>query len=400
MSRQALGAVAAQGVQAGISFVLQVLVAQWLGVAELGRFAILYGLVIVVSGLVTGYVGDSLVVLDRGESRIRSALQGSALALIVAGAVAAAVVVALLGLISPAEAIVFAVAMAVFVTEELLRRLLMASFSFFRVAAADGIGFAVALAMLLTVQLTIGATLFTFLAAIAVGQLAAIVAAVILLPATERRLSPPRRGGYRDVAAYGTWRGMQQLLRPGLLTVLRLAVAAFAGLAAVGLLEAARVYVAPAMLVIGGLSSYLFVGYARDRDVAVGVRLRRADRAVGWLLAITVALGIVALLLLGWAGPLLFGTPLDAIAVAGWLAYAASVAAVTPYGTLAAVVGKQSLVFGIRAGDTLVAAATLIVALWAGVEPRLLPLLLAVVSVLGGLAIRFLVLARRQPEPA
>jgi O-antigen/teichoic acid export membrane protein len=398
MSSQALGAVTAQGVQAGISFVLQVLVAQWLGVAELGRFAILYGLVIVVSAIVTGYVGDSLVVLDRGESRIRSALQGSALALIVVGAIAAALVVALLGLITPPEALVFALAMAVFVTEELLRRLLMASFSFYRVAAADGIGFAAALAVLLIVELTVGATLFTFLAAIAVGQLVAIGAAILLLPATERRLSPPRRGGYREVAAYGTWRGMQQLLRPGLLTVLRLAVAAFAGLAAVGLLEAARVYVAPAMLVIGGLSSYLFVGYARDRDVAVRIRLRRADRAVGGLLAVTVALGVVALL--GWAGPLLFGTPLDAIAVAGWLAYAASVAAVTPYGTLAAVIGKQSVVFAIRAGDTLVGAGALVVALFAGIEPRLLPLLLAVVSVLGGLAIRFLVLTRRQPEPA
>jgi O-antigen/teichoic acid export membrane protein len=273
----------------------------------------------------------------------------------------------------------------------------MASFSFFRVAAIDLAGFAVALGIVLGIEFTAGATLATFLFAIAIGQLVAIGVAVALLPHDERRLAPFRRGGYRDVAGYGTWRGFQQLLRPTLLTIVRLSVGAAAGLAAVGLLEAARVYVAPAMLIIGGLTSYLFVGYARDAAVDLAIRRRRADRAVLALLALTVGLGVVALVLLPWAGPLLFGTPIDALAVLGWLVYAASVAAVTPYGTLAAVIGRQSTVFLIRASDSALSALAVIVALWFGAEPRLMPLLLAAGSLLGGLAIRFFVLGRAQP---
>lgn len=397
MRSRALSAITAQGVQAGISFVLQILVARWLGVEELGRFAILYGLIIVATAVVTGYVGDSLVVLDRADARIRSALQGSTLALTGAAATIAGVLTFAIGLVTALEALAFALAMAVFVVEEVMRRLLMASFSFFRVATVDLAGFALALGVVVGVEFSSGATLATFLFAIASGQLLAIAVAVVLLPRDERRLAPFRRGGYRDVAGYGTWRGFQQLLRPTLLTIVRLSVGAAAGLAAVGLLEAARVYVAPAMLIIGGLTSYLFVRYARDGALDLTTRRKRADRAVLALLALTVGLGVVALALLPWAGPLLFGTQLDALAVLGWLVYAASVAAVTPYGALAAVIGRQSAVFAIRACDTALSAITVIAALWLGAEPRLAPLLLAAGSLLGGLAIRFFVLRRVQP---
>jgi O-antigen/teichoic acid export membrane protein len=172
----------------------------------------------------------------------------------------------------------------------------------------------------------------------------------------------------------------------------RLSVGAAAGLAAVGLLEAARTYVAPVMLVIAGLTSFLFVDYARDAALEMRTRLRRADRAVGALLLLTAAMAIVALALMGWAGPLLFGVELDALSVIGWLAYASSVAAVTPYGSLAAVVGRQSRVFAIRTGDTVLSVLLVGGALWLGAEPRITPLLLAAGSLLGGLAIRGLVL--------
>ena len=398
MKSRALGAVTAQGVQAGVSFVLQILIARWLGLEELGRFAILYGLIVVATAVVTGFVGDSLVVLDRGNARIRSALQGSTLALTGVAAIVAGVATLAIGLVTGLEAIAFGLAMAVFVVEEVMRRLLMAAFSFFRVAAVDLAGFAVALGIILGVEFTAGATLATFLFAIATGQAVAIGFAVFLLPSVERRLAPFHRGGYRDVARYGTWRGFQQLLRPTLLTIVRLSVGAAAGLAAVGLLEAARVYVAPAMLIIGGLSSYLFVGYARDSAHDLITRRRRADRAVLALLAVTVGLGAVALAVLPWAGPLLFGTPLDAIAVLGWLVYAASVAAVTPYGVLGAVMGRQVAVFAIRATDSALSALAVGAALWFGAEPRLMPLVLAAGSLLGGLAIRFFVLGRPQPS--
>jgi O-antigen/teichoic acid export membrane protein len=393
MKTRALGAVTAQGVQAGISFVLQVLVARWLGVEELGRFAILYGLIVVAIAVVTGFVGDSVVVLDRGDARIRAALQGSALTIALIAAAASSVVLFAVGLVSGVEAIAFALAMVAFVIEEVVRRLLMASFAFHRVAIADLSGFAVTLAIVLGVEFAAGgASLATFLFGIAIGRGVAIGVAVVLLPRDDRRLVPFQRGGFREVAGYGTWRGFQQLLRPTLLTIVRLSVGAAAGLAAVGLLEAARTYVAPVMLVIAGLTSFLFVDYARDAALEMRTRLRRADRAVGALLLLTAAMAIVALALMGWAGPLLFGVELDALSVIGWLAYASSVAAVTPYGSLAAVVGRQSRVFAIRTGDTVLSVLLVGGALWLGAEPRITPLLLAAGSLLGGLAIRGLVL--------
>ena len=90
----------------------------------------------------------------------------------------------------------------------------------------------------------------------------------------------------------------------------------------------------------------------------------------------------------------------DLLAVIGWITYTASIAAVTPYGALAAVGGRQAAVFGVRAADTVVAIAFAWVLLGAGGSVQWVPAVLAVASVLGGLAIRFLILVplvRRGP---
>ncbi len=392
MRRGALGAVAAQAVQAGASFVLQVLVVRLLGIEELGRFAILYGVLVLATGVVTGVIGDSLVVLDRADPRIRSALQSGAVGLAaLSGAVPAGVALAA-GLVTPVEAVAFAGACALFTLEEVLRRLLMAGVAFFRIVAADLAGFVVALGVIGVAVAGRVLDLAVVLGAIAAGQGVAILVAVALLPRGERRIVAPRTGGFGAVLRYGSWRGLQQLLRPGLLTGVRSLVGVAAGLAAVGLLETARVYVAPALLLIGGLSSFLFVAFARDRDGPLAPRRRRADRAVLVLLSATGVMSLVGLALLPWAGPLLFGVQPDVVSVLGWLAYAASVAAVTPYGSLAATRGRQARVFAIRASDTVAGLAGVAVLLVAGGPPAVAPLVLAATSLAGGLGIRFLVL--------
>lgn len=396
----ALGAILAQGTQAGISFVLQVLVARVLGVEELGRFAILYGVIVVLTGVVTGVVGDSLVVLDRQHPPIRSALQGVAVTLAVTGALVSGAVLAAIGLITPVEAVLFATAAVLFTLEEVLRRLLMADFAFLRVVAADASGFALALAIVLLAMATGAVDLAWFLAAIAAGQALAILGAVLLLPRPERSLARPQRGGLAAVLDYGTWRGLQQLLRPGMLTAVRLAIGGFAGLAAVGLLEAARVYVAPALLIVGGLTSYLFVRYAKDRTLPYRAVLRRADRTVLALVAATIVLGSAALAVLPWLGPLLFAVTPEFWAVVGWLAFTVAVAATTPYGTLAAVHGGQRRVFAIRLTDTVVSIAAVAALLATGQPPLWAPLVLAVGALLGGLTIRVLILAPLRHERA
>ena len=386
MNRPAVGAVAAQAMQAFASFVLQIAVAHLLGIGGLGAFAILYGVVVLASGVVTGFVGDSLVVLDRRAEPIRSALQQAAVLLAVTAGVLGAGATTAAGLTTVPQGVLFATAVAIFCLEEVVRRVLMAHLLFWRVAAIDGLGLLVALLVLGGWALATPLDLGAFLAALALGQAAAIVLGVLLLPREERRLVPVRGGGRRALVSYGSWRSMQQFLRPALLTAVRSSVGILGGLAATGLLEAARVYTAPALMLVSGLSSYLFASYATQRH-AEG-RLRRADRAVVSMVALTVAIGVVALVLLPAVGGLLFAARPNPIAVAGWLLYSVSVAAVTPYGALVAVAGRQALVFGVRAADTVLSLGSALLALALGVAPEWIPVVLVVGSLAGGFALR------------
>src|SRR6478752_8997892 len=81
-----LGGISAQLSQALGSLVLQVVAARMLGADGLGAFAVLYGVIIMATAVCTGFVGDSLTVLDRGRGDIRAALQNWLLVLSLAGA--------------------------------------------------------------------------------------------------------------------------------------------------------------------------------------------------------------------------------------------------------------------------------------------------------------------------
>ena len=399
--RAALGAIGSQGVQALSSFTIQVIVARTLGFEGLGAFAIAYGVMVLVAGAASGMVGDSLVVLDRHERGIRSALQQWALAIATVPAVASAVIGWTSGLLDASTAVVFAAAVFFFALQEILRRLLMAGFGFWRVMIVDFAGFSVAIATIGIVELAADVSLLVFFGAIALGQFIAIGLGVALLPREERRVVGFTRGGLSTVFRYGIWRAGQQFLRPAMLTAIRTLVTVLASLAATGLLEAGRVYVAPATLAVSGLSSYLFVSFAHDKRKPLAEKLRRADRSVVALVVFTVLVGAIMVGLLPWAGEMLFGTAPDPLAVVGWIAYTASIAAVTPYGALAAVGGRQASVFTVRAIDTLVGIGLVWIALSAGVSVQWVPAILAVTSLLGGIAIRWIILlplVRHEPE--
>lgn len=401
--RAALGAMASQGTQALASFTIQVIVARTLGFDGLGAFAIGYGVMVLVAGVASGLVGDSLVVLERRVPRIRSALQLFTLAIAVIAAVASAIVAAASGLFDLPTATLFGLAVALFAIEELMRRMLMADLNFWRVVLIDFVSLSVALGVLGGAALTGALTLLTFFTAIAAGQLSAIAIGVALLPREERFLVAFTRGGALEVFRYGVWRSGQQFLRPAMLTVIRTLVTLIASLSATGLLEAGRVFVAPATLAVSGFSSYLFVSFANDKLRPMREKLARADRSVLALLGLTAVVGAALILALPWAGALLFGTAPDQLTVIGWIAYTATIAAVTPYGALAAVGGRQALVFAVRAGDTSAAIVLAWVLLSAGGGVHLVPAVLAVASVLGGLAIRLFILAplaRRETDGA
>lgn len=390
MKRQAVGAIGAQSVQAAVSLLLQVLVARLLGIDDYGRFAILYGVIVVATGVVSGLVGDSLVVLDRRVPGVRGALEAWLLMAAFIPATVAAVVVAATGFTDAVTASLFGVALTSFVVEEIVRRLLMAGYAFGRVAATDLVGFAVCGGVLTATWIIGDLSLASFFGAIAAGQIVAAIAGWRMLPRSDRWLAGLRGTTLRDVWRYGAWRGLQQTLRPAMLTAVRLLVLGFAGVVAVGLLEAARTYTSPLLLVVGGLSSFLFVRFAdRVRDGGRGT-LREADRVVLWLVGITVGMSAVALALAAWAGPLAFGVPLHGVAVVAWLVYGVSVAMVTPYGALSAVGGRQKAVFLVRLADTLLSVVVTLIILAAGVEASVVPFGLAFTSALGGWALRWI----------
>jgi len=399
MRGKAVGAVAAQSVQALISLVLQLMVSRILGIEDFGRWAILYGIIVLATAVITGLVGDTLVVLDRKSRGIRSALEGTLAIVSASLGLIAGVLAWATGFSPPIEAVMFACALVAFAVEEIVRRLLMADMEFIRVAMIDVVGFIAALIVLTLVWLSQPLSLAAFLGAIAVGQVVASIVGWFLVARPDRFLVSLGGGEYSAVWGYGGWRGLQQTLRPGMFTAVRLLVLAFAGLTAVGELEAARTYTSPLILVVGGFSSFLFVRFAGQHRKGATGSLREADGVVLLLLGLTIVMGMIAVVLAPLIGPLAFGVELNTLAVVAWIAYGASVAMVTPYGALSAVTGRQTAVFLIRLSDTLLALIITTAMLMAGMSPSAVPFGLAIASVLGGVGLRWLAATPYEPPP-
>jgi len=386
------GAMAAQMTQALGSFAIQVLAARELGPAGFGTFAFLFGAMIMATAVSTGLVGDSLTVLDRRDPAIRAAL-GRLTLLVVGGA--SAIGFAVTAGASLATALWFAAAIAAFVTADLCRRLLMAHLRFWHLVKVDGTALVAALLFLGSVRLVGDLRLDHFLAAITISQLTACVLAVANLPSSERYLPRGGTANWRAVVGFGAWRAMQQFVRPTMLNAARWLVLVAVGTAAVGELEGARVFVAPAMLLVQGIGSYLFASYAADKEAGLDRLRARADKAAIALLVGAVSVGVLAGLLRPLLADLLTAGAfeLSLVAVLGWACYAASCAAVLPYGSLAAVRGRQRWVLVVRLVDSVLSLALVGVALFAlGVSTSWVPWLLSVGSFAGGLLCRQLLL--------
>jgi O-antigen/teichoic acid export membrane protein len=381
--------------QAAGSFGLQVLAAHLLGATGLGSFALCFGVIVFATALVSGVVGDSLTVLDRHDRAVRAGLQWWALILVLGSSVAGSVALCVSGLLTTSEAVVFGVAALAFQVEELLRRLFMAQLRFWRLVIVDTTALAVALATVGLSALVSPVSLLTLLAGLAAGQVVGAVVALVMLPAAERRLVSLRGARVAAVASFGAWRGAQVAVNPGVLTVFRSIVIFGVGTAALGQVEAARILVAPAILLVQGLGSYLLASYARDAEAPLGLLVSRAGRAALFMAAAIVLAGGVAALLVPYAGPLVAGAQfaISGVTVFCWALYAAASATLQPYASLCAARGRPRQVFAVRLVDAAVALSlTGVAVLLLHVPTAVTPLALAVGLLVGGILVRSLVL--------
>jgi hypothetical protein len=402
-TRRVSGAISGQLSQALVSFTLSLLAAHALGASGLGVFALVYSAMITTTALCNGMVGDSLTVMERGRPRIRSALQSWCLITSFGTGVITAGLFEWGGLLDAHQAFWFALANATFLVESMLRRLLMAVMRFWSLVTVDLAGLVGSLVLLGIWRTTGPLTLDALLIALVGGQVVGLVMATVLLPAEERWLAPWRPAAMREVAAFGSWRAIQQCIRPSMLTLGRVIVTAAVGTTLFGQMEAGRVYMSPALLVVQGLGSYLFSSYAQTKNRRWAPLVRRADRSSLVMMTMTMVIGAIGTLLVPVFGHLITGPTFHMLPVAvfGWAVYAASSAAVMPYASLAAVRGRQRLVVLLRTADSVATLGLLAFCMFQlDASASAAPYLLAVGSFVDAVVIRWFILRRYVREEA
>ncbi len=350
---RASGAVVAQAAAAAASMALQVAASRTLGAAHYGTFTIVLAVVVLLAALEGGWVGDARTVLDRHDPVIRGALAAYQLSFAVLGACAAAAGALVFDLVGPWQALLVGALGGAWMLEDAGRRLFMARLEFWKLVVNDVVYLGVAGAALLVARAIGGElSLVSFVAAMAIGSSAAVAAARLQLPRAEFRWGPVTAGGLREVAAFGMWRAAHAGIRPLTTVALRLMVVAVASRSALGRLEVARLLVAPVLIVVNGVGSFLLPSYARAE------RAGGDGGPTGWVaVALTGAIagyGLVAIALADQLAPLLtagrFGV--DRVAVGGWCLFAIAFAAGVPAGTWL-LAGRQSgTVFRLRAIDS------------------------------------------------
>ncbi|MFD8496741.1 hypothetical protein [Amycolatopsis sp. NPDC059657] len=345
------------------------LAARELGLAEYGVFAVFLALLVSATALHAGYVGDSLAVLDRFDLRLRASMVSSAL--LSFGLCGTAGVVFALALRDLGTGLVFAGMVVLWLAEETLRRLLIARMEFWKLVWND-------VSYLLGTLVALGAwflrarevTMPMLFAAMGVGACTAVVVGLAQLPRSELRALRPGWAGMAEVASFAGWRAAQAALRPTALLLARVLVAQLISLAAVGLLEAARLVVAPLQVIINGAGSFLLAGYASGR-------VQGTRRASLLLTGVTLGGGVVLTLAAGPLGRLMTGAEVDRWLLLGWVVYLATWAAGLPFVTAVVARKRSRAVFLVRVVDSVAGLALAAVALTLDFPLALVPWLMA-----------------------
>ncbi len=381
----AVGAVAAQATAAGGSLVLQVLAARTLGAAGYGQFALVVAMLVLFAALQGGWVGDARIVLDRHDPLIRGALLVSQFAFMALGCILGFVGGLVLGLTDGSGAAVLGVLVGLWALEDAGRRLFIARLEYWKLMLNDVIYIVGALIGFYALRSWNDEfSVDTFAAAMAMGALAAVGAAWIQLPKSEFLSGPVTALGARQVASYGAWRSAHAGIRPLTTFVMRLLVATLVSAAALGQLEAARLVIAPLIVLLSGTGTFLLPIYVRLNRAGSPVTHRSLRMTISLLLGATAVYTTFAVILTDVMAELVSDgrIRLDRLLVGGWCAYAAGLAAGIPVGAAVLARRESRRVFRIRMLDSAIGL-TCFVILLQMFGPRLAPYGLAVGAFVG-----------------
>ncbi len=393
---RAAGAIVDQFVVAGTSFVLMILVRKKIGAAALGEYAVLINAMILITSMQTAWVGDSLTVMNRFERRVRGALIASQCGFIVLAVVGGSLMVG--SVENGRGALLFGAMTALWITEEVGRRVFMARQEFWQLVLNDVIYGAGAFVGVAVLRVLVGRYSVTLVVgAMAIGAGVSILAALVQLPRKEVQVARPSAAAVREMARFGSWRSAQMGIRPLAMFVVRLLIIVFATKTVLGNLEGARLFSQPAMTYVSGVASFLLPLYIEDE--------RRRKRSVP--IVLTTVLLVLPVVLYG-VGVFVLKAPIAHIllsknahvsntALLGWLMFAVMFAAGQPVANLLIARKLSREIFWVRAADSAIGLA-IAVPIIQHVSPDLAPWALSGGMVVGTVALMWLAIrsGRRQ----
>jgi O-antigen/teichoic acid export membrane protein len=380
----AVGAVTGQGIQAAASLALQIVAARSLGLGEYGRYTIFLGLLIALSALLAG-LRDAAIVLELQDHRLKAPANASQFVL--------AAIVGALGMAgawwiassSGLEAMLFAGVVSLWVLEEAGRRHLIGQLRFGGLVVNDLVYLAVSLGSLAFASTRGDLDVTTFLTCMAAGSAASFLLGVFVqLGPRTFSVAGTNLAGLKRVGSFAFWRSMQGITTPLQVLLLRVGVSAIASTVAVGTLEAGRLLIAPGIVVVAGLSTFLLPTFARlvDDNQAFYAFMRR-------VIAIqAVVMGAICLTVVAFhatLAELIVGDAdaVDVTLVFSWVVMLAANVVSQPVGVAGIARSRTREVFVCRAIDAVIGLViALVLADTAGVDYA--PLGLAAGTVVGG----------------
>ena len=351
-----IAAVLSQGIVAGSSLLLQFIALDRLGAEGLGAFAVLFGVLVTVNSIQSGWLGDSLTVLDRFDPGLRRAMVRSQVAIVVLVFLVTTLAALPIAGVDATTAVIFGIASVAWVVEETIRRLLIARREFWKLVVNDA-SFAVGSFSLVGFIALTGSTftLETLVVALFAGAVLSIGVGVMQLPRVElsRGILGPTR--MREMASFAVWRAAQVGLRPGSQALVRALVVGLVSYEALGRIEAARLLLAPVLTVVNGAGVYLLPTYSAQARRALRFRpsVPLAMAVVGGLAA---AYGVFSIALRGPLTDLLTpeSTVITVGALVAWTAYSVGFGAGVPVGNALVARGRSRAAFSVRVVDAVV----------------------------------------------